>query len=794
VTAVVVLVLVESVTAQRPPAADPLARARDAMLHGQYAEAEELLTPLASRTNPNDAALELGLLLRQLGRRQDSDRWLEAIVASTRVSSAADYVRIGRAAQAAGDVRRANEAFQDAAQTVPKDVELNVAWGRLFLQTHNRAEAARSFQIALEADPKSAAAQVGLAEALADENPPAALGMARKAIAIDPSFIPAHLLVAELMLDRSQHDDAQKSIALALEVNPSSLEAHSLRAAIAYLEGRQDAFQAEVALVRRINPQYGEIYRVAAEHAASSYRFAEAAILTRQAFAIDPDDSRALADLGVHLLRTGDEDGARRSLDRAFKADPYDTITFNLLSLLDTLEKFQTIRAGDVIMRLDPDEAAIMREYAIPLAQEALAAVSKRYEFQPQGPILIEIFPKHDDFAVRNVGLPGMIGALGACFGRVVTMDSPRARPPGSFNWASTLWHELTHVVTLQMSNQRVPRWLTEGVSVFEEKRAAASWGRESDIMFAQALQRGRTIPLKELNAAFTDPERINLAYYEASLLAEHIVAVYGQSALNKLLRTYGEGVEGEEALKQGLGVETNQLQASFTASIAKTYKPLVDALAPPPGFEGALGDPARLADLARTSPGSYLAQLALGEALQKAGDLDGAMAALGRAAQLVPGATGKESPHAIMAEIAMTQNDRTRATAELEALLVHDDSNVDAARRLVSLLGADADSARLTAAYEKVVALDPFDPVAHAALGKLLAAGRDYDTAIREFRAALASKPADPAATHCDLADAYVAVGQVDQAKRQTLAALEIAPSYERAQDLLLKLVEAPK
>ena len=65
---------------------------------------------------------------------------------------------------------------------------------------------------------------------------------------------------------------------------------------------------------------------------------------------------------------------------------------------------------------------------------------------------------KHDDFAVRTAGLPGLIGALGVCFGRVVTMDSPHARP-GDFQWEATLWHELTHVITLQMSNSRVPRW-----------------------------------------------------------------------------------------------------------------------------------------------------------------------------------------------------------------------------------------------------------------------------------------------------------------------------------------------
>ena len=165
-------------------------------------------------------------------------------------------------------------------------------------------------------------------------------------------------------------------------------------------------------------------------------------------------------------------------LDSTFKAFPFDRVTFNLLGLLDKLEKFEVVQEGDLIFKFHPDEAKVLREYAIPLAKEALQKLSASYQFTPKGPILIEIFPVHDDFAVRNLGLPGLVGALGACFGRVVSMDSPRAKPPGSFSWQATLWHELAHVITLQMSNQRVPRWLTEGVSVFEESRAPADVGR----------------------------------------------------------------------------------------------------------------------------------------------------------------------------------------------------------------------------------------------------------------------------------------------------------------------------
>jgi hypothetical protein len=132
--------------------------------------------------------------------------------------------------------------------------------------------------------------------------------------------------------------------------------------------------------------------------------------------------------------------------------------------------------------------------------------LSAKYHFTPKGPILVEIFPKHDDFAVRTLGLPGMIGALGACFGRVVSLDSPRVagRAPGSFSWHETLWHVMTHVITLQMSNQRIPRWLTEGISEYEETQAGRDWGRDMEIPFAIALERNKTLKLADLNSGFT--------------------------------------------------------------------------------------------------------------------------------------------------------------------------------------------------------------------------------------------------------------------------------------------------
>ena len=292
-----------------------------------------------------------------------------------------------------------------------------------------------------------------------------------------------------------------------------------MQAAIAHLEGRKADFDAVVAKALAINPRYGDIYRVPGANSASHYRFEEAVALVQKAIEIEPDSARAQGDLGLHLLRTGDEASARTALEKAFKLDGYDVVTYNLLEMLDTLDKFETIKDGDLIVRLHPDEVRVMKEPMLRLAHEALAALSKRSGFTPTGPILIEAFPKHDDFAVRTLGLPGMMGALGVCFGKVVTLDSPRARqPPGDFNWSETLWHELAHVITLQMSNQRVPRWLTEGISVFEERRARPEWGRDGEFEFLNAMAKGELIKVAELNSGFMSIRTINLAYHQSSV------------------------------------------------------------------------------------------------------------------------------------------------------------------------------------------------------------------------------------------------------------------------------------
>ena len=763
-------------------------RARIDIDHGRYAEAEKLLVGPAASAPGSDAALELGRLQLYIGKKTEGTRTLERLISTSAQNSAADLVRLGEAERALGQFQQANADFRQANSLAPNDVAANIGWGELFAEKYNRSDAAKSFQAALMAEPDNVQAKVDMAGLMVDANPPAARQAIGEALNLNSSYVPAHVLNAQIALDDGKRDEAKESLRKALAVNPNSLEARSIDAAIAFLEDRKNDFDAKVAEILKINPRYAEVYRLAAEVSSHNYHYIEAADFAKRAVAIDPDDPSANAALGLQLLRTGDEPGARVVLERAFKGDPYDVVTYNLLAMMDSLDKFVTIRDGDVVARMSAEEAPVMREHVVPFAKESLEKLSKQWDFKPTGPIIVEMFPKHDDFAVRTMGLPGMIGALGVCFGQVVVFDSPKARPPGEFSWQETLWHELTHVITLQMSNNRIPRWLTEGISVWEEAQARPDWGRETAVPFAQALEQGKPLKLRNLNEGFQDPQLIVLSYYQASQVVDYLVKTYGEAKLHAFVKSFARGIDTEAALKETYGVGIDQVQTGLDAAFERDFGPLRKALKKIDIPQNATME--QLAAMAQANPDSFAVHMRLAAARQKAGDMAGAIRALEQAAQLLPGLQGKQNPNLAIAEIAIDQKNTARALQALDAFLKVDGNDVDAARQRAQLLEPLGDAPRTAAAYLRVVDADPFDSHAQTMVGRAALQRKDAPAAIRAFRAALGAKPPDVAIAHYDLAQAYLLGGQNAEAKQETLAALEVAPSFEPAQNLLLKIV----
>ena len=175
------------------------------------------------------------------------------------------------------------------------------------------------------------------------------------------------------------------------------------------------------------------------------------------------------------------------------------------------------------------------------------------------GPVQVEVYPDHEDFAVRTMGMPGL-GALGVTFGEVVAMDSPSGRKPGDFEWASTLWHEMSHVYILTATQHRVPRWFTEGLAVHEESEASPEWGERVTPEVLVALRDKKLLPVAQLDRGFVRPEypaQIVVSYFQAGRICDYIQSRWGDDRLLDMVHSFGErkNTVGDDSANSGHAV-----------------------------------------------------------------------------------------------------------------------------------------------------------------------------------------------------------------------------------------------
>jgi len=349
----------------------------------------------------------------------------------------------------------------------------------------------------------------------------------------------------------------------------------------------------------------------------------------------------------------------------------------------------------------------------------------------------VEVYRSHGDFSVRTVGLPGL-GALGVSFGSVLAMHSPSARQVGEYNWGSTVWHELAHAFTLGMTDHRIPRWLSEGISVLEERRARPGWGADTPLGFLVAYARGRMPPVSRMNDAFTRPafpEQIALAYYQASLVCEMIEKQFGARAMVDMLKAYRKGDGTERVTRDVLKVSPEELDKRFDAYVRERFARQIAAVAGASG--GAPDAPPR---------GQFVALMEEGRALLASGQNSQAIAVLERAKALFPEYAGDESPYRNLAAAYKATGDLRRAAVELQAHTLLNESDYASNIALAEMLEKLGDRRGAAEALERAIWISPYDPSIHVRLAEHLAATGDKTKVVRERRAIVALDPVDRA------------------------------------------------
>ena len=490
------------------------------------------------------------------------------------------------AAWALRDAHSANRLFQTALQNAPGDARLLTRWGDLYADTHQDAEAMDLYREALAADPDHAFAMLGAARVLVGGFNDAANEylepLLTKRTLAEGAQVGAWLLVARVALENQDVDEAAHNLQQAeslIEQNDwPPLEVYALRAAAALISEADGSEWTERSL--EFNPRYGDIFATPAYFYVISRRYRQAIDLYQRAVDTEPTLASAHEALGVNLLRDNQLDRARRHLELAYEHDPFSPIAVNTLRLLDSYDNFTLIddaprpdTRGDVplLLRLHDDEVAAIAPYAIELTRRSIDEFTQRYGFELREPVVIEMYPDHEDFAVRTAGMPG-IGILGATFGYVVAMDSPSARSTDQFQWGTTLWHELAHVYTLEATDHLVPRWFSEGVSVYEEWRSGPTPGVRIPTSVFAAMRADKFLPVATLDQGFirpTYPNQVIVSYMQAGLICQFIDEHYGNDKLASLLPAFRDGLNTAEAISDVLDV----LRAAIRPRVCQLHR-----------------------------------------------------------------------------------------------------------------------------------------------------------------------------------------------------------------------------
>jgi tetratricopeptide (TPR) repeat protein len=526
--------------------------------------------------------------------------------------------------------------------------------------------------------------------------------------------------------------------------------------------------------------------------ATQTRRYNESVSFLRESIKLSPRLWSSHLALGIGLLRLGKMDEGRNELEVAFKGDPFNVWAKNTLDLLDSMVEYRATKHGDFIIKAAAKENDVLAGYAAELLEEAQRKLSAKYRFTPRGPISIEIFPNHEDFAVRALGLPGL-GALGVCFGQVIAQDSPSARPGGQFNWGSTLWHEYTHVITLQITDHLVPRWFSEGLSVFEEHNARPGWGDDWSAESIKAFADGRWFKIANLDNGFIRPKRpddISLAYFQASQVCHFINERYSFDAILEMLRGYRERKKTPEILQQVLKLSEDDFDREFKNYIHGKVDKYVKALET--GWKNpGLAQMSKEETFARAAeqPDNFALNIRAGLGYYADEKFDKALPHLKRSVELFPYQSGTGNAYEPLAEIYEKQGNKAAAAEMLEGLIKVDENNYGALKKLAQLKMEGGDKARALEFLRMSFFVNPFEHAAHTTAGNLHLEGSASEQAAREFQIALAANPPNIAEAHYNIARAYLAAGKTVEAKRAVLRALEAAPGFDKAQELLLKL-----
>lgn len=554
---------------------------------GKYQSSLKRLTDHLEN-NPND--FEARLLLIQLSeitgdKRElfNQRRFLKNCYSTGKANTAPALTAVAKSLWDI-DPNGALMLLKEAQKKDKNYIEAYIQAGNLCYDKYAWGKAKKEFAKVLKIAPANPEALTGLAMLnLSAGLVPYAREKIDAALKANPDCLSALTSKAYIYLIEDDFKRCSEILKKAEKINPNSIDVNCIYASMYEIKEEDKKRDEYVKRVIKINPSCVDIYNTLSITAEQKYRFKDAVKWAEKAIEVDPDHWRGYYLAGNGLLRLGEEKKGYKLLSQSFSKNPFNVLAFNTLSILDNdfkRKEFELYETAHFAVKISKEDAPYIWPYLEPVLEEAYTRFTSQIKQTPVGPeehnkkVLLHILPDHMSFSARTIGLPG-ISAEGVCFGQVILMPSPRYASLGKargMDWKSVFEHEFLHILTLQKSDFKTSRWLTEGISTLEESDLHGDWVQ----FFVLAGKSNNLLPLEKLESGFLNPTyplQVPVSYYQGAMTCRYFKEKYGKDSIIKMLEMYKKGEKTKAIVTQVSGISLEDLNKDLEKYYSKEWE-----------------------------------------------------------------------------------------------------------------------------------------------------------------------------------------------------------------------------
>ncbi|HVZ72068.1 MAG TPA: hypothetical protein VHJ20_06805 [Polyangia bacterium] len=504
-----------------------------------------------------------------------------------------------------------------------------------------------------------------------------------------------------------------------------------------------------------------------AEKMLDEWRFTAGRARVADLMRVAPGAPQTLYLEGYEHFLEGDYADAVHELERSLSVGANGPGTINTRELhtlavaaRDAVDGHKEERSGHFIIRA-PAVDAVLLPYARDALEASYRALHEDLGFESELPVRVEFYKSPSDLAAVSSLSEAEVartGTIALCkWGRLM-VTSPRALATG-YPWLDTINHEFVHYAVSQITHDRAPVWLQEGLAKFLERRWREPAGGRippaMETLLAKALRTGKLISFEAMHpsmAKLPSAEDATLAFAEVANAVAHLHAVAGMAGLRAALARVADGDDAREAVAAAAGVTWPEFERGWRAFMAaQKYQafPAIDLPTTHIRKAGAIASQRKPSEDEALSPSAKMAPpfryLRLGNMLLKRARPRAAVLEYEKGAKAAAGKRGGDAG----------------AVAWLFP--------VKLGRTYLQLGEPD----RALAAVEPVKAIYPDLPWPLVIASSAYLAKGALPEAIAAAREAIGNNPFDPEA-HCTLADAFekaAAAGQGTRAPADVVA-----------------------